>query len=122
MWFSKEPVPEESGELGPPRRHPPTAVGVATPPPPPPPSRRSRERWVRLVPLPLLRTASIATVGIALGVFSIASLSALVPAPAAWVLIVAGLTLLAQLWVRATNAPVRSWQSGLWFRAYVPPR
>lgn len=31
--------PQTSGRLGPPRRHPPTAVGVLTPPPPPRPSR-----------------------------------------------------------------------------------
>jgi hypothetical protein len=29
------PKPDPFGELGPPRRNPPTAVGVATPPPPP---------------------------------------------------------------------------------------
>lgn len=31
------PEPEERGQFGPPRRRPPTAVGVATPPPPRPP-------------------------------------------------------------------------------------
>ena len=32
-----EPTPDPHGSLGPPDRHPPTAVGTATPPPPRPP-------------------------------------------------------------------------------------
>lgn len=36
------PVPDPSGALQPPRRDPPTAVGVATPEPEPVPSRRTR--------------------------------------------------------------------------------
>jgi hypothetical protein len=41
------PQPEEAGWLDPPRRRPPTAVGVATPPPPRGP-RRSRYRETRM--------------------------------------------------------------------------
>ena len=41
------PEPQEEGSLEPPRRRPPTAVGVATPPPPRGP-RRSRYRETRL--------------------------------------------------------------------------
>ncbi len=37
-----QPVPQTSGALGPPDRHPPTAVGVATPPPPPNRGRTAR--------------------------------------------------------------------------------
>ena len=41
------PKPEAQGWLEPPRRRPPTAVGVATPPPPPGP-RRARFRETRM--------------------------------------------------------------------------
>lgn len=41
------PEPQERGSLEPPRRNPPTAVGVATPPPPDGP-RRSRYRETRM--------------------------------------------------------------------------
>ncbi len=37
-----QPVPQNAGALGPPDRHPPTAVGVATPPPPPNRGRPAR--------------------------------------------------------------------------------
>lgn len=120
--FEKEPLPEERGELGPPRYRPPTAVGIATPEPP----QRSPDRWVTLVPLPLLRPALIALLGIALGLFITISRPAQVPAPVGWFLVVAGVTLLLQLWIRVDNAPVRSWRAGHRlrhdFRAYVPPQ
>ena len=41
------PRPEPRGDLVPPTRHPPTAVGVATPPPPPPPRALPRPRYRR---------------------------------------------------------------------------
>ncbi len=47
-----DPVPQPDGRLGPPDRHPPTAVGVATPPPPRPP----RPARVHGGPSPLLRS------------------------------------------------------------------
>jgi len=50
---SFEPTPDPHGSLGPPDRHPPTAVGTATPPPPRPPrppvSRARRGRLRRVV-------------------------------------------------------------------------
>lgn len=51
--LTPEPLP--SGSLGPPRRDPPTAVGVETPEPEPAPSARGRES--RHVLLPLFRAA-----------------------------------------------------------------
>ena len=47
------PRPEPGGDLLPPTRHPPTAVGIATPPPPPPP---------RALPRPRSRSGLLATV------------------------------------------------------------
>ena len=46
---SDSPFPLEKGDLDPPKRHPPTAVGTATPPPPPRPRRpwRSLQRALR---------------------------------------------------------------------------
>jgi hypothetical protein len=53
-----DPIPLESGQLGPPRRKPPTAVGVATPRGPRHSSRPSRYRT------PALRLVSIAILGV----------------------------------------------------------
>jgi hypothetical protein len=39
-----EPTPDPRGSLGPPDRHPPTAVGTATPPPPRPPAAPGAHR------------------------------------------------------------------------------
>ncbi len=46
-----EPTPEEEGNLAPPGRRPPTAIGVKTPPPPPPRgNRRIRSSTARFHP------------------------------------------------------------------------
>jgi hypothetical protein len=45
MDYSSDPTPEERGQLGPPARRPPTAIGVATPPPPHGPQRRRLNIW-----------------------------------------------------------------------------
>lgn len=52
------PIPQTSGALGPPDRHPPTAVGVATPPPPP-----NRGRIVRATPAGPFRRAIRSALG-----------------------------------------------------------
>jgi hypothetical protein len=52
MSSAFDPVPEERGDLQPPRRRPPTPVGVTTPPPPRrPESGRRRVRWSRVIPI-----------------------------------------------------------------------
>ena len=72
MQDSWTPEPEPSGSLDPPRRRPPTAVGVATPPPPRPrqPSyvdrrmtRRKRLASAFVGSLMTASAASLATVG-----------------------------------------------------------
>ena len=114
MWSANEPLPEERGELGPPSRKPPTAVGTATPPPP----RRRHDLWRTLVPLPIVRPALTATSAIGFGaVITIAPIASIPAALGLW-LVAAGVTLLAQLWVRIDNAPLKSW-NGSRFRAYV---
>ena len=45
MDESHTPEPEPSSALGPPRRWPPTAIGVATPPPPRPRGGLRADRW-----------------------------------------------------------------------------
>ena len=45
MDYSSDPTPEERGQLCPPARRPPTAVGVATPPPPHGPQGWRRNPW-----------------------------------------------------------------------------
>src|SRR4051812_49147080 len=60
MADSFEPQPEEEGRLGPPRRWPPTAVGVSTPPPPPGPRpRRRRSAAAVFRPLYILVTTCL---------------------------------------------------------------
>ena len=54
------PLPEERGDLEPPKRWPPTAIGVATPPPPP---RHVRSRGRRRLLLPVYLVAA----GLSLG-------------------------------------------------------
>jgi len=62
------PDPLEHGSLEPPRRRPPTAVGVATPPPPRRPSRfhETRTRHIRRTVGQILLSA---TLGLAAGAF-----------------------------------------------------
>lgn len=60
-----QPTPQSAGALGPPDRHPPTAVGVATPPPPP-----NRGRVSRPAPAGALRGALRAGLGVVRGVTS----------------------------------------------------
>ena len=59
MDYSSQPTPEEKGQLGPPARHPPTAVGVVTPPPPPGPRRHHRTEWPGLGRLYLFTGACV---------------------------------------------------------------
>lgn len=61
------PTPQSAGALGPPDRHPPTAVGVATPPPPPPPNRGRAARSAPMGPLRRLLRACSGTVRDAAG-------------------------------------------------------
>jgi hypothetical protein len=57
------PDPQESGWLEPPRKLPPTAIGVATPPPPRGPDRRSPRRTSRLRRIATVIGFSLATTG-----------------------------------------------------------
>jgi hypothetical protein len=59
-----DPLPEERGDLQPPRRRPPTAVGTATPPPPGPlPLAQRHIPWSRIA-VALLVFASPAVLGV----------------------------------------------------------
>lgn len=57
------PEPQESGWLEPPRKLPPTAVGVATPPPPLGPRRRTRRDGSRLKGIAVLIGLGLASTG-----------------------------------------------------------
>lgn len=62
MDSSFDSIPEEQGQLGPPRRRPPTAVGAASPPPPRPPGvprRHGRSRWRVGIYLPAAGTMRV---------------------------------------------------------------
>ena|SRR5690349_13785051 len=65
------PKPEESGSLGPPRRYPPTAVGVATPPPPRGRGSRrfTQESRLRHLTLATLGFLTVSGSGLTLGAF-----------------------------------------------------
>jgi hypothetical protein len=63
MDFSEIPVPQESGQLVPPSRRPPTAVGLAMLPAPlPPPGRAWRRRQFRFNH-PLVKSAEWIAIG-----------------------------------------------------------
>ena len=93
------PDPQEQGQHGPPRRRPPTAVGIATPPPPPPPKPRGAG-WRRPRGLGLHRTTVVSAGMTGAGIAFLLLpwfLARLVGAT----LVVVGLTFLALLlWVR----------------------
>ena len=106
------PFPEERGDLEPPKRWPPTAIGVATPPPPRGPSASWRRKA-------LFRPLYFAVTGLSLG-----GLAAWLLAP--WILLraagvgalVAGLSSLALIvWVHSgAAARVGLWRRTRWLR------
>jgi hypothetical protein len=105
-------LPEERGDLEPPNRWPPTAIGVATPPPP-------RRRSTALSQKGLLRPLYITATGLSLG-----GLAALLLAP--WLILraagfgalVAGVISLALIvWVDSGGAArVALWRRTRWLR------
>lgn len=88
------PSPQESGSLDPPRRVPPTAVGIATPPPP---RRRDGEHYVRQS---RLHHVARATVGFLTTGGSAMALASLLPTAASMTVVIALAGLLLAFHVR----------------------
>src|SRR5687768_7425046 len=63
------PTPEERGWLEPPRRRPPTAIGVATPPPPPGPRRSQHKTRLQRIGLMFAQLSVATALGLAAAAF-----------------------------------------------------
>lgn len=63
MDFSDIPIPQESGQLVPPSRRPPTAVGLAMLPAPLPPRGKRTPHWRFRLNHPLVRTVEWVALG-----------------------------------------------------------
>ena len=100
------PQPQESGSLGPPRRLPPTAVGIATPPPP---RRRDGGHYSRRS---RLRRVARAVTGWLVTLASGVAIGSLMPAAASMTIATGLTTLLVALQMRRRRRRyVRSRQS-----------